>query len=284
MSGDRPGRMGQRLIAWELAGRLPSWVSRLVQARVARDAEWQATYDVLRRAERAAEGGSALSAAQRRRIEAGMFALLDEEDPQKRMGWPRLAIASTFAGALVVAIIGVGAARDDDDDWLARGAQSGALGMKVRCVVEEVERPRVLGVAVATDGISGRLTCPTGALLAFSLTNFREHDRFAFIVGLDAGGALRFVSPFVEDSESVRVSAGSVDQLLPVLADTAPFAGDARVTLYALFSDAPLTGGSLRRTIEGAALRGLAVGALDRLPVSSDVQARIDVVLEGRDP
>jgi hypothetical protein len=279
MNSDGPGRFGKVLLAWELSGRLPGFMSRLVQERVATDVEWSAAYDVLRRSERAAEGTSGLSAAQRRRIEESLFAALPQEKSGRAL--PVFGLAAT--AALAVVVVGLGVARGGDE-WLARGQSKGALGMKVRCVLQEPPEPRVLAFAVAAEGISGRLVCPTGALLAFSLTNLREHDKYAFIVGLDEQGGLRFVSPFEEASESVRVAHGSVDEVLPILADTAPFIGDSRLTLYALFSDEPLRGGSLQRTIEGAVSRGLAVGALDRLPVSSDVQARIDLVFEDVKP
>lgn len=133
---------------------------------------------------------------------------------------------------------------------------------------------------VATAGArtpQSTLTCVPGALLAFASTNLTAAPKHVFLVGVGAGGELRWYRPFGKDAESVVVAPGTLRATLPVAADTADMPQEAGTSLHVLFFDAPVEGSTIERELASAITRGTSLRALDRLPVAAAAQARIDV-------
>ena len=254
----------------------PTSLARLLHRAVRTDPAWSAAYDEQRRLERVASRAS-LSAAQVDLVEQLLFAELGTSAPAEQ---PRrwLVPVGALGVAAVLAFVVVKPApspTSPSTSWTARGADDAPrVGVRARCI----EGQTIVGQAEAGPrGPDGRLRCPRGALLALSLTNLEATDSFVYVVGITGAGELRFVAPFAEASSSLAIAAGTVDRPVDVVADTAAFAADERITLLALFSPRALQGPEVARTLRDVTQRGVRVQAIDRLPFEA-LTARLELV------
>jgi hypothetical protein len=286
-----PGSI-QRVIAARLlpryaSGTLPGVLRRFVRDVLAADADLAARYHLLRRLERQARGNdAALSAAQEDVILAGVLDGLDGD--RSTVATASSLRLSTWSGALAAAAAvafvvvapgpdGPGAGTDPAPLGLqARGDLDDApLGLRVRCV--DGSGARVLDDATAGARQKvGALSCVDDGLLAFSLTNLSQHERFVFVVGVADDGRVVYLPPFAEDARALPVPPGAVDVVVDRLAPM-PVLDTAGLTLHVLVDDAPFSGAEIGRRLQAASVAALPLSSLDRLPVDVDVQARLNV-------
>lgn len=261
------GPIRRALLLRALDGRLPGPMLRVVHRRIGADPAWRAAYDALRRAEHAVGGGSP-SAGQRAALER---LVVDSVRPARRGRRVAFGLAAAAACAAVVVV----ALPTAPDDLRPRGAATDErVGVRVRCVTD-AEPPALLAETVlpATgDGVP--LSCPTGALLVFSTTNLSEAPVHVFVLGIRGDGEPLWYAPFERAGRSVRVEPETADRLLEVAAETAGMTSGDRVTLFALFSDRPLSGAAVDAQLDGARRRGVSLRGLDRLPVAGARQGR----------
>jgi hypothetical protein len=288
------------------AGALPRPLARHVRRALDRDAALAAAYDALRRAERHAAGGAALSSGQLdvildRVLGSVVDSVLEDVDDaaaaqhasssasaSSSSSWfPALGAAACAAAVLVVArpavpgpdpgpagagVVGEAVAVGT---LQGRGAASTTghhepLGVRIRCLDETRVRDE------ATAGARQRgadLECDASALLAFSTTNLAAQPRYAFVVGLDEDGGRVWLGPFARDAAATPIPAGAVDVVLPELAPMASLPG--QVTLHVLLGDAPFTGADVERRLAVAERSAVPLGRLDRLPVDVAVQSHL---------
>lgn len=276
------------LPAWKRAlaerlvdGRLTGFVARAVHARIRRDPAWSRRYDLLRRVERAAAGGTAFSAGQRAMVKEMLFAAAaapaPEPAPARSWVWGGGLATACAAAALFVAV----RAPVEDQTLVARGVDLASIhvGLRARCL--DAAGAKVVDEAEA--GTAGRvkdpvLSCPKDGLVAFSATNLGAAPRHLLVVGVAPDGSLRWYAPFQKQGGSVAVAPGAVDAVLGAVADTRAMAPDDEVALFALFAERPVSSADAADAVRRARERGLNLRALTRLPIDVDAQARIDLV------
>jgi|GEM_PF-1264277 len=284
-----PGTL-QRAIAARLlpryaSGTLPGVLRRLVQDVLDADADLAARYHLLRRLEgHAAVAG--LSAAQEDVILAGVLDGLGGLDRERSTVTTASSLRlSTWSGALAaaaaVAFVVVAPGPSPTPDSAPTGLQSrgdsdeAPLGLRVRCVDGSGSRVLDDATAGARQKV-GSLSCVDDGLLAFSLTNLSERERFVFVVGVDEAGRVVSLPPFGEGSPALPVAPGAVDVVVERLAPM-PVLGDGGLTLHVLVDDAPFTGADVGRRLQAATATALPLSSLDRLPVDVEVQARVNL-------
>jgi hypothetical protein len=268
--------MWSRLLPRYVAGTLPPFLARRVQAAIDRDLDLAAAYDSLRRAERRASGRS-LSTAQKDRIEAALFA---SPSPAAARS-PMLRLLPAFAAVAAAVCFVVVRAPEEKygvGDLASRGVKisSAPVGVKVTCL--DAKGAQVLGSATAgARRAMDVLTCPQSSLLAFSTTNLGKETRHVFVVGVAADGSRRWYAPFSPGAASVAVAPGVVDDVLSSVADTSGMVAGP-VSLYVLVSDQPFSADDVEHALARGQKSGVPLGHLDRLPVDFvPLQARIDV-------
>lgn len=279
-----PGPLRRALTAWLFSG-APPGVAKRIHAAILEDPTWSAWYDALRRVERAG-GPAALGTGQRELLESLVLDAVATAAPAPR---PLFRGLSTATPALVAAslslvlFVGLADERTPATPTLtprSAAADAPLVGVRVRCL--DRQQTQVVGQAeVGPQKPGDRLACSEDNLLTFSLTNLSETRRYVFVVGLNRDGALRWYAPFDREAEAVLVEAGTVDAPLGVAADLASMPPDDRVTLYAVFSELPLTAHELSARLSSAQRRGSLSSALERLPVDVAHQGYIELV---RDP
>lgn len=259
-----------------LSGACPPVVSRALHRAVMADPAWRAAYDEHRHVERAASG-TALSPGQVNLVEQLLVAALPAE-PATRAATTTTThwLMPAFAGAVaVLAFVVVRPATTPPSSWTARGGTDAPrVGVRARCIEGDAVVSEAEAGPRAPDG---RLRCRRGALLSLALTNLESTASHVYVVGVSTGGELRFVAPFDEAASSQAVAAGTVDRPLDVVADTGAFADDEAITLFALFSQQPLQGTAIARTLRDLVGRGVRVQAIDRLPFDA-LTARIELL------
>lgn len=261
-----PGWFRRMLTRLLLDGRGPVWLLLVIHRHMRQDDAWHAHYHALCSIEQASTHRD-FGPGQTDLVERMIMAELPSTKP-RRSFVGLLAAAGATAAILMLVDIN----NEEGAGWTARsGAAHHAVGARVRCI-DGTEQAIVAEAEVAPGIARGGLRCPRGGLLSFSVTNRSDAERFLFIVGLSPAGDLRWYAPFVETSSSTSMPAGAIDELLPVVADTSTMPGDGRVTLHALFSERALSGAEVAQLVRGAASRGVATGALERLPMPAAVQ------------
>lgn len=261
-----PGWFRRTLTRLLLDGRGPAWLLSVIHRHMRHDDAWHAHYHGLRSIEQASMHRD-FGPGQIDLVERLIMSELPAMKPQRSFVG-LLAVAGATAAIMVLVDMNT----EEGAGWTARsGTADQAVGARVRCI-DGTEQAIVAEAEVAPGIARGGLRCPRGALLSFSVTNRSDAERFIFIVGLSPAGDLRWYAPFVEASRSASMPAGAVDELLPVVADTSTMPGDGRVTLHALFSERALSGAEVAQLVRGAASRGIATGALERLPMQAAVQ------------
>jgi hypothetical protein len=275
-----------RLLPRYASGALPGFLRRLVRDVLDADADLAARYHLLRRLERAARGDDAsVSAAQEDAILAGVLEGLDRDRStvttasSLRLSTWCGAIAAAAAVTFVVVAPGTDPTETVGPSPLglqARGDLDEApIGLRVRCV--DGSGARVLDDATAGARQKvGALSCVDDGLLAFSLTNLSERERFVFVVGVADDGRVVHLPPFGEDARALSVASGAVDVVVDRLAPM-PVLDDAGLTLHVLVDDAPFTGADVARRLRAASVAAVPLSSLDRLPVDVDVQARLNL-------
>lgn len=268
-------------VAGAASGAWPRPVLNWMRARVARSPELRRGYDALVRAEHEASGSS-VSGAQAASIESALFGELDR--PTETSRFSALKWGLPVLGAAAVAAIFIATPSVTPVDELSpRSGAGGALGITVRCL-ERGDTIGVVGEVSAGPGQPSRtLRCPGDGLLGFAFTNTTDHDVHAFVVGVNADDEVRWYAPFTPQSESVKVSSGSADELLATVADLAPMANDERVVLRAVFFPDVARGSTLEAVIEQAKERRLSPSRLERLPLSGTVEARVELVVTSKE-
>lgn len=265
-------RMLTRLL---LDGRAPARLLLFIHRRMRADVAWHAHYDALRHVE-LASAREDFGPAQTDLVERMIMAQLPSEQGRR----PLLGLLAAAGAAAALLLVLRPPSSHDGVPWTERGADR-AVGVRVRCIGHasaEGGQGVVAEAEVAPGVARGGLACPRDALLSFSVTNRADEQRHVFVVGLSPAGDLRWYAPFVEGASSAPMPAGAIDELLPVVADTRRMPEDGRVTLHALFSERPLIGTEVARIVRGAAARGIAVGALERLPVPGVAQGRLELL------
>jgi hypothetical protein len=256
------GPIRRRLLFALLDGRLPGPIARAVHARIGRDETWRAAYDGLRRAEMAATGQNPTA----RQADLVEQLVLTASEPPPRA---RLAVGAAFAAATAAALLVVLLPSPSADELAPRGSVSERVGVRVRCLADGA-RPQLLAeTLLAADAVGRPLACPAGSLLAFSLTNLSEAERHVFVVGVRADGTPLWYAPFGRAGASAAVAPGTADRVLDVVAETRGMDTGEGVTLFALFSESPLSGSALESQLRDAEQRGLALGGLERLPIEA---------------
>lgn len=269
------------LLSRLVAGTLPRPVAAALHRRLARDPEWLAAYEALRRAERAAAGGPVITEQQMALFER---LVVEQAATGAEARAPRGALVGLAAAAAAVALFL--ALPRGEDEWATRSAAAAGtkVGVRVRCLSVTSAAPRVVSESVLSPHRApASLACPREAMLAFSVTNLDDEPRHVFLVGVNDRDELRWYAPFEPSSRSVEVRAGEVDRLLETLAELRDLPEGERVTVFALFSDDPVDGAALEARLREARARGLPLSRLDRLPVGVELQARADLI-SSREP
>ena len=280
--------LARMLLSRYAGGTLPRVMAQLVRDALAVDPALAEAYTALRRGERAAAGGAHTSASQRDLLEAALITSgARTNGPNRSILFAPLAACASLAIFVIVSdtqTVGTHAVGPRSVGTHAVGtlaARSAALaqdplGVKVSCVHEE----RVVDTATAgARRPSDALTCPADAMLAFSLTNLGQDERFVFVVGVAKDGGTRWYAPFDRTASSVRAAAGRDDEVLPVLGDMRGMPNDEHVTLHVLLSDAPFEARDVERQIVSAQRRGVPIGSVEKLPLPNiPLQARVDMV------
>lgn len=276
----RLGPIRRALLLRALDGRLPRAIAGRVHARIGADPVWRGAYDAMRQAERASLSG-APSAGQHAMLEHLVMGSVD--GPAGASG--RRAAVGLLAAAACVAVVVVIA--QPGDDLRARSAapdpSTERVGVRVRCVdAADATRVRAETVLSAVgDGVP--FECAPGSLLVFSTTNLAEAPVHVFVMGVRSDGEPLWYAPFDRDGGSVAIAPGTTNHVLDVAAETAGMTTGDKVTLFGLFSDRPLTAGALEAQLDGARQRGVAIGAVDRLPVAGVRQGRAAMRVPGGD-
>lgn len=265
------------LLSRLLAGSLPPALAARLHRRLARDPAWLSAYEGLRRAERQAAGAVDITEQQLALFERIVVAEASQQAPVE----VRASRGAVFGLAAAAAAVAVFAALPTgrDDDWATRGVTAAGpkVGLKVRCLSADERTPRLVSESVLSpEQVPGALDCPEDGVLAFSVTNLDEAPRHVFLVGVNEKDEIRWYAPFEASGRSVAVRAGEVDRVLETLAELDDLPKE-RVTLFALFADAPLDGAALEARLKDARTRGLPLSRLDRLPVGVPLQARAEL-------
>jgi hypothetical protein len=273
---------GWRCLALRLLldSRTPRWLRRRLHARMVSDTALRARYEALRRLERELAAGPDLLASQRELLGELVLARVQGTGSRRASAYLGAALATTTALALA---LWLWPAPPSTDALMSRSGRDAALGVRVRCV-------RADGSAVLDSAFAGArqpvaaLTCPRGSLLSFSATNLTGQAQHLFVVGLASDLSPRWYQPFTADSTSRLVAAGSVEQLLEPLADTAPMPDEGREALFVFYALQPLTAFDIEQAIAALARERWPLSTLQRLPVAAEVQARIELSTWGHAP
>jgi hypothetical protein len=264
--------IAMRLLPAYSGGALPGPARRWMRGVVAVDVAVAAAYDLLRRAERRAAPDQGLSSGQ---ADLLLHQLLDDGVPTLSDAASASAAPSQWWGSLAPALgaaacvgaLVVGA----PDDLTSRGVSADPVGVRVRCMVDNV----VVDEASAGARQTGAdLDCAAGGLLAFSTTNLSPRAQFTFVIGIDRDSQPVWLPPFSSWSPAIAIPAGTTDLMAQTLARV-PAGGD--LTLFVLLSDEAFDGADVERRLEAAVRAGVPLAQLERLPVDVDTQARLTV-------
>lgn len=272
------GALRRALTHHLLSGDLPGPLARWTHRRIGQNAQWRAAYNEMRAAEKAATAEDAFTESQLGLLEGAVLASVAAPS-STRARWAVGLVAASLTAALLV-VVAPTLRSSGTDELVARSAGAPTVGLRVRCLEEgshDVRSDAVL--SVARPGAS--LRCPAASVLAFSVTNLSPEDAHVLLVGVRRDGEPLWFAPFSEGGRSLPVGRGVVDEIVDVVATTGGMELGQRVTLFALFDDAPIDAGAVAREMRGASSRGLALHAVDRLPVGVAAQSRADLIIEG---
>lgn len=275
-----PGLFARLLTRWLIAG-APGPVARRIHARIRKSPIWSAWYSSLRAAERAHFDASP---AQLDLVESLVLADIAPA-PRKSLARPAFAALAAATAAAVLFVV----VRDAQDDGVERiddpatmterGGDDDAtplVGVRLRCLDRATQEQRAAAKAGPREPAAS-LTCARNDLVSAAFTNLSGATMHVVLVGVGAGGDLRWLQPFSPDSMGVEIRDGTVDEPVAVAADLATLPYEERIVVHAVFTEAPLSGRELVALLHTSRQGGMLTSALPRLPVPIEHQAQIEL-------